>query len=335
MKYLRKIDSPDDIISSLEYNVIYYVSDETDKVVIKKVQPTPPIPEIPPFFAKMKGQADEYDEGISIFRTDYGNANIDDYDFYVDGVKCDADKIIRVGTTYDCFIYYYPVSEGSHEVGVVPKSDSNKTISMSNLPYLGPFKELEFGEMAETIIGRAGTSTIKLTISDSVKSISSDAFANLMITKPNFINNSSLNAEANNYWGATIVDEITEDGLVIKDNTIVKYINDDETVSIPYGVTSIGRSAFSWKKLSTITIPNSVISIGEYAFYNCSSLTSVTIGNSVTSIDEYAFRSCGRLTSITYNGTIAQWNAITKGGTWKYGVPSTCIVHCTDGDVSI
>ena len=39
-------------------------------------------------------------------------------------------------------------------------------------------------------------------------------------------------------------------------------------------------------------IPNSVESIGEYAFYNCSGLTSITIPNSVKSIGEYAFYGC-------------------------------------------
>ena len=50
--------------------------------------------------------------------------------------------------------------------------------------------------------------------------------------------------------------------------------------------------------LTNITIPDSVTSIGMFAFIGCSGLTSITIGNSVTSIGEGAFNSCFGLTSI-------------------------------------
>ena len=71
-------------------------------------------------------------------------------------------------------------------------------------------------------------------------------------------------------------------------------------VVIPDSVTSIGDWAFyDCSSLTSITIPDSVTSIGDYAFYDCSSLTSVTIGNSVTSIGERAFRYCSSLTSIS------------------------------------
>ena len=66
-----------------------------------------------------------------------------------------------------------------------------------------------------------------------------------------------------------------------------------------YRVTSIGASAFSSCYLTSIIIPNSVMSIGEKAFYNCTSLTYVSIGSGIKTIGEMAFGDCYQLTYIT------------------------------------
>ena len=50
--------------------------------------------------------------------------------------------------------------------------------------------------------------------------------------------------------------------------------------------------------MTSVTIPNSVTSIGDYTFYNCSGLTSVTIPNSVKSIEYGAFKSCSNLENV-------------------------------------
>ena len=66
-----------------------------------------------------------------------------------------------------------------------------------------------------------------------------------------------------------------------------------------YNVTSIGEDAFIGSGLTSVVIPNSVTTIGNYAFYNCKGLTSINIPNSVTSIGESSFCACRGLTSLT------------------------------------
>lgn len=70
-------------------------------------------------------------------------------------------------------------------------------------------------------------------------------------------------------------------------------------------------------------------SIGKLAFFG-TGLTSVTIPDSVTSIGHYLFRN---LTSINYTGTKKQWSAISKDDYWNNPDAMTVTVHCSDGDV--
>ena len=99
------------------------------------------------------------------------------------------------------------------------------------------------------------------------------------------------------------------EGVIIKDGILIKWpcdkIPTNGHVTIPNSVTSIGEGAFKeCSKLSSITIPNSVTSIGNRAFYKCSSLSSIVIPNSVTSIERYAFYECSKLSSITIPNSV-------------------------------
>ena len=69
-----------------------------------------------------------------------------------------------------------------------------------------------------------------------------------------------------------------------------------KSTTIPNSVTSIGDYAFLYcSGLTSVIIPNSVTAIGEFAFSGCSALTSITIPISVTSIGRFAFSYCSGL----------------------------------------
>lgn len=78
-----------------------------------------------------------------------------------------------------------------------------------------------------------------------------------------------------------------------------------KSITIPNSVKTIGNEAFSaCTGLTFVTIPNSVTTIGDYAFLSCTGLTSVTIPGSATTIGNGAFLGCTELTSVTIPNSV-------------------------------
>ena len=77
--------------------------------------------------------------------------------------------------------------------------------------------------------------------------------------------------------------------------------------TVPDSVTSIGDMAFyGCKSLTAVTIPDSVTSIGEHAFHECTNLAAVMIGNGVTRIGAMAFYNCESLAAVTIPDAVTQ-----------------------------
>ena len=111
----------------------------------------------------------------------------------------------------------------------------------------------------------------------------------------------------------------SKDGVLFNNDKteLIKYPigNSETSYVIPDSVTSIGDFAFyCCSSLTNITIPNSVTSIGEDAFDSCNGLTSITIPRSIINIGARAFVSCCNLTSVTIPDSVISIGDIAFNG---------------------
>ncbi len=164
--------------------------------------------------------------------------------------------------------------------------------------------------LVQYAIGKADT---QYSIPDSVTSIVGNAFYSCYnitsITVPAGVTNidssaflyckrlANINVDSDNPSYCSV-----DGNLFNKDKTtLVQYAIDkeDDRYTIPDSVTSIGDYAFfASYNLTSITIPESVITIGNWSFSDCLELSSITIPNSVKSLGNYAFNGCESLRSV-------------------------------------
>ena len=170
------------------------------------------------------------------------------------------------------------------------------------------------------------SSLTSVTIPNSVASIGSSAFSGC-----NNLINIVWNAKnCNSYsFGAQVESFVFGDEVEIIPANICSGMNKLTSIGIPNSVTSIGESAFrDCTGLTSVTIPNSVTSIGEYAFFGCSGLTSITIPNSVTYIGFAVFIGCGNLKTIDTDADNPNYSSVDGV---LFNKDKTTLIQCPGG----
>lgn len=164
-----------------------------------------------------------------------------------------------------------------------------------------------------------------ITIPDSVTSIGSDTFS-----------------------GCTRLTSITiPDSVISIGSSAFDGCSSLTSVVIPAGVIAIESGTFrdchslnsvvfaEGSQLTTISSSNRVGSGSSHGvFSHCSNLKSISLPDTVTTIGSFAFDYCSTLRDINFEGTMEQWNAISFGSYWNRNVPATYI-QCSDGQVAL
>ncbi len=168
-----------------------------------------------------------------------------------------------------------------------------------------------------------------VTIADSVVSIGYSAFYGCVALTSLSIGNGVKSIGENAFKNCSRLASLTiPDSVTSIGSSAFAGLNSLIHVTLP---------AFALNKLPLFTpVQTVVITSGDrildYAFDELNHLTSITIPNSVKSIGSWAFNGCDSLTDVTFDGTKEQWLAIMKSSIW-YGDSNHFIIHCTDGDL--
>ena len=252
------------------------------------------------------------------------NIGIFAYDFEVDGIYynilSETDKTCEVtsGSSSDTYTGTIVIPESvkhnntNYEVIAIGNYAFEYYATLTNVTIPNSITAIGQGAF------KACSALENLTIPNSVTEIGGWAFADCLALTSITIPSSVKNIGFGTFSRCAALTEINvENGNINYSSQNGVLFNYDKTILvqcpggksgeyiIPNSIKTIGNYAFEGcTSLTNIIIPNSVTKISAYAFYGCAKIKNVITPNSITTIDEHAFSNCSALESITISDSI-------------------------------
>lgn len=209
-----------------------------------------------------------------------------------------------------------PTPEATEEpvVEPQPQNDAPRVANVSEKGKCGDNMSWEFGDEGLLVIYGsgdmddynysatfaapwAGLDVKKIVIHEGVESIGNCAFYNMADVAEIDVPQSVKKCGYDAFFATAWLDAFADQFVVVGDGVLIKYKGASQDVTIPYGVKYISN-AFSKENefsvdITSVKMPDSVVEIGNYAFYSCKFLNNVKFSNSVVSIGVGAFEGSG------------------------------------------
>ena len=237
----------------------------------------------------------------------------------------------------------YRMFNGCNKLEKVTLGDGIKSVNDSLFYYASALKELTLPGTLTTVNRNVSCATLEeLTLSEGITTISSGAFANCTKIQTVIIPRSVSRMYTDSFAANTVLlvyedsyahrfaidydllyfvyDGVSEPNIVVQDG-ITYCITVDEAIAICFDnslsevvlpseisgfpVTQIRAAFRNCTALISVTLPETVVYIGEYSFQGCTALTTVNIPETVTQIGRYAFHGCQALEAINVPGSLS------------------------------
>lgn len=224
--------------------------------------------------------------------------------FIGDNVLLECTSLINAVYNNSCFIFLPPSYSGSYTIpsGITKICGGafygcNNLTSVTFPTSINSIGKSAFGECH-------GLTT--LVIPDCVSTIGNSAFFNVRHVEYH-------GSATGSPWDAISVNGVVDGDFVFTDYSkhyLEAYLGIGGSATIPSTVDTIGNKAFyACRELNSVIIPNGVASIGNSVFYYCTNLTNISIPNSVNSIGSYAFQNCTGMASISIPDGVTSINS--------------------------